>query len=367
MPARVLYAHGFGQTRHAWTATARALAARGLGGMAVDARGHGESDWLPGGAYRLDQFVGDAHALAAQAAPLPVWVGASMGGLVGLIAQAESATPPFSALVLVDITPRWEAKGVDRILSFLGAHPEGFASLADAQRAIDAYLPHRAAHGRSPERLAKLLVRHSDGRFRWHWDPALLATVAPEAPTWTARLQRAATRLDIPVLLISGGRSGVSTVTSVVTVQKRRTSRRCCSTTGKSSVPGLSSSARDALPTAIDPATGASTRTTPMTLACWESRMAVPVAVCGPAGNCAASASNTGAPLRCTRNCTCFNALVVGASASSTVINPVGCRVHENPVTRIATEPTESHFRSIALDITNRIPEGTFDCPSASS
>lgn len=209
MPARVLYAHGFGQTRHAWTATARALAARGLGGMAVDARGHGESDWLPGGAYRLDQFVGDAHALAAQAAPLPVWVGASMGGLVGLIAQAESATPPFSALVLVDITPRWEAKGVDRILSFLGAHPEGFASLADAQRAIDAYLPHRAAHGRSPERLAKLLVRHADGRFRWHWDPALLATVAPEAPTWTARLQRAATRLDIPVLLISGGRSDV--------------------------------------------------------------------------------------------------------------------------------------------------------------
>ena len=205
----VLYAHGFGQTRHAWTQTARALAARGLAGMAVDARGHGESGWLPGGAYRLDQFVGDAHALVAQAAPLPVWVGASMGGLVGLIAQAESATPLFSALVLVDITPRWEAKGVDRILSFLGAHPEGFASLADAQRAIDAYLPHRAAHGRSPERLAKLLVRHADGRFRWHWDPALLATVAPEAPTWTARLQRAARRLDLPVLLVSGGRSDV--------------------------------------------------------------------------------------------------------------------------------------------------------------
>ncbi|HET7844434.1 MAG TPA: alpha/beta hydrolase, partial [Xanthomonadales bacterium] len=148
-------------------------------------------------------------ALAAHAASLPVWVGASMGGLVGLIAQAESRTPLFSTLVLVDITPRWEAKGVDRILSFLGAHPEGFASLAEAQRAIDAYLPHRAARGRSPERLAKLLVRHADGRFRWHWDPALLATVAPEAPTWTERLTRAARKLDIPVLLVSGGRSDV--------------------------------------------------------------------------------------------------------------------------------------------------------------
>ena len=54
----------------------------GIDVVLPDARGHGESDWLPGGAYRLDQFVGDAHALAAQAAPLPVWVGASMGGLL---------------------------------------------------------------------------------------------------------------------------------------------------------------------------------------------------------------------------------------------------------------------------------------------
>ncbi|WP_148239687.1 alpha/beta fold hydrolase, partial [Stenotrophomonas maltophilia] len=40
---RVLFAHGFGQTRHAWNATARALSAAGLQTLAYDARGHGDS------------------------------------------------------------------------------------------------------------------------------------------------------------------------------------------------------------------------------------------------------------------------------------------------------------------------------------
>jgi len=42
---RVLFAHGFGQTRHAWTTTAKALSAAGLQTLAYDARGHGDSDW----------------------------------------------------------------------------------------------------------------------------------------------------------------------------------------------------------------------------------------------------------------------------------------------------------------------------------
>ncbi|MBZ4276289.1 lysophospholipase, partial [Mycobacterium tuberculosis] len=43
----VLFAHGFGQTRHAWTATAQSLAAAGYQTLAYDARGHGDSDWNP--------------------------------------------------------------------------------------------------------------------------------------------------------------------------------------------------------------------------------------------------------------------------------------------------------------------------------
>ena len=66
----LMFAHGFGQTRHAWSDTASAIAGDGFHCIAADGRGHGESGWLPGGAYRLDQFVDDARTLAGTGAPL---------------------------------------------------------------------------------------------------------------------------------------------------------------------------------------------------------------------------------------------------------------------------------------------------------
>ena len=45
--APALLLHGGGQTRHAWAGTAIALARRGWYAVAVDQRGHGESDWAP--------------------------------------------------------------------------------------------------------------------------------------------------------------------------------------------------------------------------------------------------------------------------------------------------------------------------------
>ena len=60
-------------------------------------------------------------------------------------------------MVLVDITPRWEPAGVERILEFMRAHPFGFGSLEEAAAAIATYLPHRGAR-KSPERLRKLLI-----------------------------------------------------------------------------------------------------------------------------------------------------------------------------------------------------------------
>ena len=64
---RVLFAHGFGQTRHAWTTTARALSAAGLQTLAYDARGHGDSDWnAPDLAYHGEQFADDLIVLAGE-------------------------------------------------------------------------------------------------------------------------------------------------------------------------------------------------------------------------------------------------------------------------------------------------------------
>jgi pimeloyl-ACP methyl ester carboxylesterase len=202
----VLFAHGFGQNRQAWRQSALSLAEQGWYGLALDGRGHGDSDWLPAGQYVLDQFAQDLRELAA-VHPSSVLIGASMGGLLGLLVQGESAQRLFKAMVLVDVTPRWETAGVDRILSFMAAHPAGFDSLQHAADEVARYLPHRDR--KDPERLRSQLREQPDGRWRWHWDPRLLDRVAQEAAQYIPRLQAAATRIDIPLLLLSGDRSDV--------------------------------------------------------------------------------------------------------------------------------------------------------------
>jgi pimeloyl-ACP methyl ester carboxylesterase len=204
----VLFAHGFGQSRRSWARTASALAKDGWRTITFDARGHGDSGRVSDGAYHLEQFVADLLVVGESLGETPVMVGHSMGGLLAMVAAGEVRPAPFRALVLVDITPRWEASGVARILGFMRAHLDGFTSLEDAARSVAAYAPERS-RGRSLRELAQLLRRDDDGRWRWQWDPALLDTVALEGERHQQRLLDAARNIDVPVLLVSGGRSDV--------------------------------------------------------------------------------------------------------------------------------------------------------------
>ena len=136
----VLLAHGGGQTRHSWGGTAEALAAKGWYAVAYDHRGHGESDWSTDGSYGIEHFATDQAAIARQFSQPPALVGASLGGLSAMLAQGESADQLFSALVLVDITPRMNPAGALNIVNFMRADMEhGFASLAEAAAAIAEY------------------------------------------------------------------------------------------------------------------------------------------------------------------------------------------------------------------------------------
>lgn len=211
----LLFAHGFGQTRGAWNGTAGALAQGGCRCVTFDARGHGESDRVAGGSYHMDQFADDLLQLAAAQPQPPILVGASMGGLLGIVLAGETRPAPFRALVLVDITPRWETGGVERILAFMQAHPDGFANYAEAAEQIAAYLPQRRER-KSEQQLRPLLREGADGRLRWHWDPALLAgDLVQESERYQPRLLAAAKKIEVPVLLLSGARSDVVSRTTV--------------------------------------------------------------------------------------------------------------------------------------------------------
>lgn len=214
----VLLLHGGGQTRHAWNKTARLLAEAGWHAVALDQRGHGDSEWLADGCYAFPDYAADAAAVARQIAGehrrKPVVIGASLGGIAALLALETAAKPAFAGLVLVDIVPKMDPGGVAHVQGFMRARAaEGFASVEEAAEAVAAYLPHRPKPS-SLEGLKKNLRLGPDRRWRWHWDPRFLDGPRCVNTDWDAveaRLIAAAKRLSVPTLLVRGGSSELVT------------------------------------------------------------------------------------------------------------------------------------------------------------
>ena len=214
----VLFFHGGGQTRHAWGGTARLLGDKGWRATTVDLRGHGDSDWAPhreveGDGYTLDDFAADVRAVAAVQSSPPVLIGASLGGLASLtaIGEAPAGTTVASGLVLVDVAPRLEQEGIDRIAEFMLGNLDGFASLDDVADAVAAYNPHRP-RPKDLSGLRKNVRQREDGRWYWHWDPAfLLGGRIDETRSVRneGRLEEAARAVTVPALLVRGRQSDV--------------------------------------------------------------------------------------------------------------------------------------------------------------
>ena len=204
----VLLLHGGGQTRHSWQNTGIRLAQHGWTTYSIDARGHGASGWADDGDYSSSAHARDIRSVAEALDSSPILVGASMGGLAALTAQAEYRLG--RALVLVDITPKAETAGIERIRQFMESGLDGFDTIADAVDAVVAYNPSRTRPPRE-EGLRKNL-RLRGGRWYWHWDPRLLEH-RDNGPDVSAarelRARRAAESITVPTLLIRGAQSDV--------------------------------------------------------------------------------------------------------------------------------------------------------------
>ncbi|HZJ26113.1 MAG TPA: alpha/beta hydrolase [Acidimicrobiia bacterium] len=205
----VLLWHGGGQTRHAWGSALQAVAQQ-WHGYSIDLRGHGDSEWAANGEYTLDAFAGDVASVASSFSTPPVLVGASLGGIASLAAIADHQGPPLaSALVLVDVAPRVEASGVNRISAFMTSNLDGFDSLEEVADLIAAYNPHRPRPS-NLEGLKKNLRRRADGKWMWHWDPRFVSGTfgSPDETRSSlvegSRLGEAARRITVPTLLVRG-------------------------------------------------------------------------------------------------------------------------------------------------------------------
>ena len=208
-PARpsILFLHGGGQNRYSWKNTSQILADEGLHVVALDSRGHGDSDRAPNANYTVDALCADTLLVLEQIGRPTILIGASMGGMTALPVAYQAGPEKVTKLVLVDVVPRYEKDGSARIREFMASGLNGFESLEEAADAVAAYLPHRSKP-RSTEGLKKNL-RHRDGRWHWHWDPAFLTAPLDDPFVRVEKLERAAINLTIPILLIRGRLSDV--------------------------------------------------------------------------------------------------------------------------------------------------------------
>lgn len=219
----VIFAHGGGQTRYAWKGAARSLGQQGFYSIALDLRGHGDSEWAEDGDYSLEAFGRDLVSVAEQfsdGGPAPHIVGASLGGLGAMVGAGMLQPKAFASVTLVDITPNMEASGVAKIMGFMAEHSvDGFATLEEAADVIAQYLPHRP-RPKDLDGLRKNLRQGQDKRWRWHWDPAFIQGVMQRSAVARAGdLEESVRNITVPVHLVRGRMSELVSEASVKAFQ----------------------------------------------------------------------------------------------------------------------------------------------------
>lgn len=202
----VILGHGGGQTRHSWDKCELQLAAQGYRAINYDLAGHGDSYWMPEGRYTMESRAEDLSHVAATGSRPFALVGASLGGVTSLVAMTKGLDA--AALVLVDIVPKMNLVGASRVREFMGARPDGFASLEEAADAISAYYPERK-RPKDLSGLNKNLRLGEDGRYRWHWDPRMMQDMGGDPHRLLDIMDEADWTDRVPTLLVRGMKSDI--------------------------------------------------------------------------------------------------------------------------------------------------------------
>src|SRR3546814_20392757 len=95
-------------------------------------------------------------------------------------------------------------EGGKKIADFMGARPDGFATLEEASDAVAAYNPHRP-RPKDISGLMKNLRLRDDGRLHWHWDPRFFKNEKRmEPPQFAETLLVSAEHVRLTSLLVRG-------------------------------------------------------------------------------------------------------------------------------------------------------------------
>ena len=173
-----------------------------------DVLGRGKSDWLEHSEdYDFPVYVAAlAQLIARLAVPEVLWVGTSMGGLIGMLTAALPRAP-IQRLVVNDIGPLLAKEGIARIATYVGKDPS-FADLA----ALEAYQREVAASfGPLTDAQWRHLATHAartkpDGSLGLAYDPSIGEPFKQAAPV-DVDLWPQWDRIACPTLVVRGANS----------------------------------------------------------------------------------------------------------------------------------------------------------------
>jgi pimeloyl-ACP methyl ester carboxylesterase len=169
--------------------------------IAMDLRGHGDSDWSPNGAYLVEDFVKDLHALVEQLTLRDiVLVGCSMGGRVVQV-YAGMYPDRVKKVIAEDVGPerpetvtRGLTERIKREMEGWASEEELFASLRRNARVSEEI--HRSWLRWDTKKLA-------NGRVAWKYDPNVTQGLGP------IELWDYIKKIKAPALYMVGARSNI--------------------------------------------------------------------------------------------------------------------------------------------------------------
>ena len=203
----VVMLHGVSQQAHSWDFVSLALSPA-YHVIALDQRGHGDTDWASDGNYSLDAMQADidgvVDALGLNDFNL---MGHSMGGRNSFI-WASRHPETLRSLTIVDTGPETQRSGSDRIRQFREL-PNNLDSFQEFAERVKEYT------GRTEQQVLgalKYSIREMpDGKWAWKWDPANRIRGRGD-PAWpTERMWECVQAVDCPSLVVRGSRSDIFT------------------------------------------------------------------------------------------------------------------------------------------------------------
>lgn len=206
----IVMLHGFGVSAHMFDEFADRMKDR-YRLIAIDQRGHGDSDWSDDGDYSRDAFVTDAEGIReALGLNRFILVGHSMGGL-NAVAYTVKHPEHVRALVLVDVGPEAAKEGVDNIRRFTQGPDElDFEQFVEGAHRFN---PRRSIEN-IRERMRHRLRPTENGKWTWKFDKRFreqehglqIGSELSNDETWQLFRQ-----VTPPTLLVRGGESDVLT------------------------------------------------------------------------------------------------------------------------------------------------------------